>query len=293
MKYNNVEIIRADEMGFCSGVQDAVKLAEKLCQEYSYTNIFMLGMLVHNEQVIKDLNDIGIKIISEEQVTTKEINVKKTDVVIVRAHGTTKEIYMLLEETGAKIYDAACVFVKRIRRIMEKKIKDGFEIIFLGDKNHPEVKGIISHGDNIKVFSNVKSLEEAKLNKNKKYFFMAQTTLNIMLYNEIKSYIENNFKNSQIGNTICGATHVRQKAVEKLAKETDLVLVVGGRNSSNTKKLYEISKLYNHNSYLIEDYRELHMIDFGDFNKIGITAGASTPEKSIIEIERIIKGEVL
>jgi 4-hydroxy-3-methylbut-2-enyl diphosphate reductase len=122
---------------------------------------------------------------------------------------------------------------------------------------------------------------------------MAKTTLSKIVYNEIKSYIDKEFLNSKIGNTICGATYVRQEAVEELAKKTDIVLIVGGKNSSNTKKLYEISKKINERSYLLENYKDFDKNWLKDAERVGITAGASTPEKSIREIERIIKGEVL
>ncbi len=293
MRSSILEIIRAEKMGFCFGVQDAVDLSELNSKKYKGKKIYMLGMLVHNEQVIKDLNEQGISIITEEEVLENKVDLDKDTVVIVRAHGTIKKIYEILYASEAIIYDAACVFVKRIRKLLEEKIKDNFKIIFIGDKNHPEVKGIISHGSNILVFSNLEELKEAQLDIDERYYFMAQTTLNKDVYNDIKLYIEKNYLNSQIGNTICGATYVRQKAVEKLAKETDVVLIVGGKTSSNTRKLYEIAKQYNENAYKIETYKELNLEWLSGYKRIGITAGASTPEKSIIEIERIIKGEVL
>jgi 4-hydroxy-3-methylbut-2-enyl diphosphate reductase len=288
-----LEIIRAKKMGFCSGVDEAVNLAHKLCSEFEDRNIYMVGMLVHNKEVIAHLNSIGIEIVEEKDILEGKINFKKEDVVIVRAHGTIKEIYRILEESEAKIYDAACIFVKRIRNLMKKEIEEGYEIIFLGDKNHPEVKGIISHGKNIKVFADLDELKKSELDKEGKYFFMAQTTLSKIVYNEIKSYIDKEFLNSKIGNTICGATYVRQEAVEELAKKTDIVLIVGGKNSSNTKKLYEISKKINERSYLLENYKDFDKNWLKDAERVGITAGASTPEKSIREIERIIKGEIL
>lgn len=279
-------------MGFCQGVREAVNLAELTSENNKNSNIYMLGMLVHNQQVIDDLAEMGIKILEEEDVLNGNINFTKDDIVIVRAHGTIKEIYEILEKSQASIHDAACIFVKRIRKLMKKKIEEGYDIIFIGDKNHPEVRGIISHGKEIKVFSDLDALEKSELNRDGKYYFMAQTTLNKNIYNEIKSYIEINFLNSAIGDTICGATYVRQRAVEELAKETEVMLIVGGKKSSNTKKLYEISKKYNNNSYLLENYKDLDMEWLDGVESVGITAGASTPEKSIIEIERIIKGEV-
>ena len=280
-------------MGFCLGVEEAVTLAHRVAEENPNKNIYILGMLVHNKEVISELQTSGIKTMSEEDFISGVFNFKEEDIVILRAHGSTKSIFEKLLEQKVQIYDAACIFVKRIRNLLLKKMEEGYEILFIGDSEHPEVKGIISYGKNIKVFENLEKLKESSINKNGKFYFLTQTTFNKYVFNEIKNYIKENFKNADIGLTICGATYERQIAVEKLAMNSDVLLIVGGKTSSNTKKLYQIAMKINPNSYLIENKDDLNIEWLKGKEKIGITAGASTPERSIIEIEQKIKGEVL
>ena len=280
-------------MGFCLGVEEAVTLAYRVAKENPKKNIYILGMLVHNKEVIFDLQSAGIKTVSEEEFVNGLFSFAKDDIVILRAHGSTKAIYEKLLEQKVQIYDAACIFVKRIRNLLLKKMEEGYEILFIGDSEHPEVKGIISYGNKIKVFENLEKLKESDIDKNGKFYFLTQTTFNKYVFNDIKNYIKDNFKNADIGLTICGATYERQIAVEKLAMNSDVILIVGGKTSSNTKKLYQIAIKLNPNSYLLENKDDLNIEWLKGKEKIGITAGASTPEKSIVEIEQKIKGEVL
>lgn len=280
-------------MGFCLGVEQAVDLAKQISLENTNKHIYILGELVHNKEVIKELEELNIKTIDEKKFERDEYTFEKDDIVILRAHGSTKFIYDKLIEQEVVIHDAACIFVKRIRNLLLQKMDEGYEILFIGDKEHPEVKGIISYGKDIKVFENLDILKKSNLDRYKKYYFLTQTTFNKYIFYDIKEYIKENFPKSDVGLTICGATYERQISVEKLAKETDLVIIVGGKNSSNTKKLYQIAVNLNPNTYLVETKEDLDMNWLIGKEKIGITAGASTPEKSIIEIERKIKGDVL
>ncbi len=289
-----MEIIRADKMGFCFGVKEAVELAHELARDNSGKRIYMLGMLVHNEQVIEVLKKLKIKIITEKEVLeTDGETLKKNDIVVIRAHGTTKQLYDILEKKEVTIYDAACIFVKKARKLLVEKQREGKDIIFIGDKDHPEVKGIISFGKDVQVFLNFDELKKANIDSSKRYFLLAQTTLNKNIFEDIEKYVSLNYPNIEIGNTICGATYERQKAVEKLALEVDVVLVVGGKNSSNTKKLFNIAREINPRSYLIQTKNEIELSWLKGIKKVGITAGASTPEESIIEIENSIREEVL
>lgn len=285
-------IKRAEKMGFCLGVKAAVELAEDLAMKKGTEHLYMLGMIVHNKRVINDLKNIGINFIDEKELLDGKIKLSKDDVVIVRAHGTIKRIYDIIDESKAKVYDAACTFVKRIRNLLIEMESKGYKIIFIGDENHPEVKGIISHGSDIKVYRDLKEVTDAKLDSNIKYCFLAQTTLNKNLYKEVKDYVETSLTGSVVMDTICGATFVRQKAIEELAVEAEAVIIVGGKNSSNTKKLYQIASTINENSFWVENASELDIDKLRKFNFIGITAGASTPEKSIVEIEKTLKEEL-
>ena len=286
------EIIRAKEMGFCFGVKEAVELAEKLAETKKNHKIYMLGMLVHNEHVINKLTDQGVEILDEKTLLEDNDRLVEGDIVIVRAHGTIKSVYEKLVERKVEVYDAACVFVTSIRKTLQEKEKEGYEIIFLGDLDHPEVKGIVSFGKRVNNIRGLDDLKAFEIDGSKKYALLTQTTFNKNKFQEVKKYIESNYHNIDIFDKICGATYVRQKAVEELAKEVDLLLVVGGKNSSNTKKLYEISKKINLKTYLIQDENSINGEWFSGAKKVGITAGASTPEEVIIKIENIIRGTI-
>lgn len=283
-----MEIIRAEKMGFCFGVQEAIKIAEERIEKSNGSKIYILGMLVHNKEVMNALKQKDIEIVEENEIDT----LKRGDIVVVRAHGTTKLIYEQLEKKGVVIYDAACVFVKKSRKVISEMEEKGYDTIFIGDKNHPEVVGIVSYAKNVNIFSDIEELKKFNPEKDKKYFVLAQTTLNKNLFLEIKNYLLENYENIEFADTICGATYERQRAVEKLAENVDVLLIVGGYNSSNTKKLYNIGKEINKNSYLIETKEDLKAEWLLNKEKIGITAGASTPEKSIIEIENFIREEI-
>lgn len=278
-------------MGFCFGVAGAINLCEKIFNEKnSEGNIYILGMLVHNKNVTSDMEKKGFITLSEEDLKSGKIKLDKKDTIIIRAHGTTKEIYDILEKEKVKVYDATCVFVERIRKALIEAEEEGKKIIFIGDKNHPEVRGIVSFGKNVSIVNSFKEFKELSIKDDEEYCLLTQTTLNKEVFFEIKDYIVENYRNIHIFSKICGATYERQKAVEKLAKETDIVIIVGDRASSNSKKLYEISKEINERSYLIQDKTELEKDWFHNVENIGITAGASTPEKIILEIENEIRG---
>ena len=286
-----MEIKRAEKMGFCFGVAGAINLCNKVVSEKKFEGrLFILGMLVHNKNVTSDMEKKGFITLSEEDLKEGKINLQKKDTVIIRAHGTTKEIYDILEKEKVKIYDATCVFVERIRKALVEAEKSGKKIIFIGDKYHPEVKGIVSFGNDVSIVNSFEEFTELSIDSEKEYCLLTQTTLNKELFFRIKDYIEENYKNVEIFSKICGATYERQKAVEKLAKEVEIVLIVGDNKSSNSKKLYEISKNINKKSYLIQDKTELNSSWFNNVEKIGITAGASTPEEIILEIEKEIRG---
>lgn len=289
---NDFKILRAEKMGFCFGVKEAIKTVEEAMLE-NQGKIYILGMLVHNQQVIEGILKKGVIIIDEKDILEDKIKLNEEDSVIIRAHGTIKKIMDILESKKVKMYDAACIFVKKSRKILSDKEKENYKIIFIGDRFHPEVIGIISYGKNIKVVSDLEELIDYTSNtKEEKYFVLAQTTLNKNKYEKIKKFVKENLKNSEIYDTICGATYERQKAVEKLSNKVDIMLIIGGKNSSNTKKLYNISKEINNETYHIETDIELKKEWFCNKNVIGIAAGASTPEESIIQIEKKIKEEL-
>lgn len=287
-----MEIIRAKHMGFCFGVAGAIKMCYKVSSDEKNRGkrIYILGMLVHNEHVVSELSKQGFKIVEERDILAGKDELQKGDIVIIRAHGTSERIFQLLKEKEVEIYDATCIFVTQIRKTLVDMESQGYDIIFIGDKEHPEVKGIISFGKRVSVCSDLDELKELEIDPNKEYCLLTQTTLNKKKLEKIKSYLENTHQNVKILDKVCGATQVRQEAVEELAKQVDMLIVVGGKTSSNTKKLYDISMSFNPNTYLIQDENDLRKEWFEGKKKIGITAGASTPEEIVIKIENQIRG---
>lgn len=283
-----MEIIRAKHMGFCFGVLEAINICNSLADIKGRK--FILGMLVHNSHVVEDMKNKGFNIIAEEDLLTEKDSLQEDDIVIIRAHGTSKQVYEKLEKRKVKIYDATCIFVSKIRQEVELANNEGYRILFVGDKNHPEVKGIISFTEKINIFETLEEAKNIKINENEKYLLSTQTTLNKKKFEEIKNFFQKTYKNIKIFDKICGATTVRQKSVEDLAKKVDIILIVGDRKSSNTRKLYEISSKLNKETYLIEDASELDLTLLSNKEKIGITAGASTPEEIIKKIENKIRG---
>jgi|GEM_PF-124336 len=287
-----MEIIRSEHMGLCFGVSAAINTCYDVIKHASNEKkkIYILGMLVHNEFVVNQLNHAGFLTITEEELLNNEDSLDTQDIVIIRAHGTTKEIYNILDKKGVKVYDATCIFVSKTRNALIEMEEKKHKILFIGDKEHPEVKGIISFGNNIEVYRDLEELKKASLDNKEKYTVLTQTTLNKKIFEEIDKYLKNNFRNINIFDKICGATQVRQQAAEALAQKVEVVLVVGGKNSSNTKKLYDIAAKINTNTYLMQDENDLNPEWFHRKNKIGVTSGASTPEEIIINIEKKLRG---
>ena len=283
-----MEIIRAKYMGFCFGVLEAINVCNSLVEEKGKK--YILGMLVHNKQVVEDMQRKGFKLVTEEELLQDVDSLKENDIVVIRAHGTSKKVHEKLKERKVKVFDATCIFVNKIRQEIEIANEKGYSILFMGDRNHPEVKGIISFADDIQIFESYEEATKLKIDLDKTYLLSTQTTLNKRKFEEVKKFFKENYKNVIIFDKICGATAVRQKAVEDLAVKVELMIVVGDTKSSNTKKLYEISKKLNDNTYLIENEEQLNLDIFSGKKVVGITAGASTPEETIMNIEKKIRG---
>lgn len=283
-----MEIIRAKYMGFCFGVLEAINVCNSLVEEKGKK--YILGMLVHNKQVVEDMQRKGFKLVTEEELLQDVDSLEENDIVVIRAHGTSKKVHEKLKERKVKVFDATCIFVNKIRQEIEIANEKGYSILFMGDRNHPEVKGVISFADDIQIFESYEEATRLKIDLDKTYLLSTQTTLNKRKFEEVKKFFKENYKNVIIFDKICGATAVRQKAVEDLAVKVELMIVVGDTKSSNTKKLYEISKKLNDNTYLIENEEQLNLDIFSGKKVVGITAGASTPEETIMNIEKKIRG---
>lgn len=283
-----MEIIIGKTAGFCFGVANAVNKTSKLLDKNN--NIYCLGELVHNKQVTEELEEKGLEIIDN-------IN-DANGSVIIRAHGVCKSIYDGAKEMGLKIEDLTCPKVLKIHNIAEEYSKKGYYIFLIGNSSHPETIGTISYcGENSSVIEKEEDLQKAldKFYKSgvKRLFVLVQTTFSLEKFNNITNLIKENIENRkeielEIKNTICDATRLRQQETKEIAKKVDMMIIIGGKNSSNTKKLYEISKKYCKNCILVETYKEIEPKKIVKSYKIGIMAGASTPQKSIDLVVEIL-----
>ncbi len=280
----------AKSAGFCFGVDRAVRMVYSELE--NNTKVATLGPIIHNQDVVNDMQRKGARIIN----SVDEINEGET--VVIRSHGVGKEVYDQIAAKGNRMLDATCPFVARIHKIVAEKTAEGYFILIAGDASHPEVQGIVGHCDqNHLVFKDnfeLKDFFEKKYtNLKKKLAIVAQTTYNIVVWGECLNVIPKDDPDIVIFDTICNATDTRQSDAAELAKNSDLMLVVGGRHSSNTVKLYEVCSRYC-KTYHIENSDELRNLKLPAADKIGITAGASTPAYIIKEVQtKMAENEIL
>ena len=277
-----MEIIVGKTAGFCGGVRNSVTKALAFTKENQ--NVFCLGELVHNKTVVDNLKSYGLKNIDNLN------DMKKGAKVILRAHGVAKEIYEEAKMKGIELYDLTCPKVIKVHELATDYKNNGYFIILIATPNHPETLGTISFcGENSAIVGSFEDIDESiiklKNSQIKKVAIIAQTTFKVSLFEDICASLKEKLPDYEltIDNMICKATDIRQAETKKLASLVPCMIVIGGKNSSNTKKLYEISSKYCENTYLIETANELND-DFEKYDKIGIMAGASTPKESIDEV---------
>lgn len=271
------EVIRAENSGFCFGVRQAIeKTEEQVRLNTAGKKIYTCGPLIHNKLVTDDLESKGVFILDDLDSATTE------DILIVRSHGEGKPFWDTIKERGLTVIDATCPFVSKIHSLVEEASKGDYNVVIVGDKNHPEVKGI--KGWSHKNVITVNSKEEAAMVEKDNLFIVCQTTIKKELLDSIIEVFEEKEKTYVVKNTICNATASRQKNCMELAAKSDAMIVIGGRNSSNTQKLYEIAKKYCPNTFFVEKISDLPLHQLTKCNKIGVAAGASTPECVIKEV---------
>ncbi|MDY4692696.1 MAG: 4-hydroxy-3-methylbut-2-enyl diphosphate reductase [Blautia sp.] len=280
----------AETAGFCFGVKRAVDKVYELIRTENRP-IYTLGPVIHNEEVVSDLASRGVRVLREE-----EIDAARDGILVIRSHGVGQKIYQELEKKGISYVDMTCPFVLKIHRIVEKESSKGRHVIIIGDKDHPEVQGICGWCKRpCTVIKNREEAEEFVPPSQTQFSIVSQTTFN---YNKFKDIVEilckkrydNNVLNIlNILNTICNATEERQKEAKNIAGEVDTMLVVGGRHSSNTQKLFEICKKECGNTYYIQTPVDLDSEMFQCSSYVGITAGASTPKKIIEEVQEHVR----
>ena len=280
-----MEVTVAKSAGFCFGVKRAV---EQVYEQIEKGNgpIYTYGPIIHNEEVVRDLEEKGVRVID----TKEELSALSKGVVIIRSHGVGREIYEILEHNGITVVDATCPFVKKIHRIVKEQGEEGRRVIIVGDESHPEVQGIKGWGnDDTLVIKTAEELERLPLRDGERLCVVAQTTFN---YNKFKDIVEKISKTRYdilVLNTICNATQERQVEAKQIASEVDAMIVIGGKNSSNTQKLFEICRRECKNTYYIQTLSDLKPEKAGSVRSVGITAGASTPNQIIEEVHTNVR----
>lgn len=278
-----MEIIVGKNSGFCYGVKNAVLHTKELLKKEK--KLYCLGEIVHNANVVKELEASGLNIINQIEDAQNQ--------VIIRAHGIPKETYKKAKDLNIKLIDYTCPNVLKIHKLAEDYEQKGFYIFLVGIKTHPETIGTISYcGNNSSLIESIDDIENAvaKFQKTniKKLLILVQTTFSLekfnIFVNEIKTQLNDTDIDIQIKNTICNVTRIRQQEAYEISKNVEYMIIIGGKNSSNTKKLYDISKENCTNSVMVENKNELDFKEIKKYNKIGILAGASTPQECIDEI---------
>lgn len=274
--------------GFCGGVINSVTKTKKALDEYS--KLYCLGELVHNRQVVDSLKEKGLIVIDSLSEVEDYSN------VIIRAHGVAKEVYDEAAKRNIHLIDLTCPKVLKIHEQIREYYNNGYFIILVGNKQHPEVIGTISNcRDNSCVIENLEEVENIVSFIKKKDFqkiaIFFQTTYSVSLAEKIINTFQSQLEDREllIKNTICNATSLRQEECWKMSQEKDCMIIIGGRNSSNTKKLYEVASTYCKDAYIVETASELDKDMLSKFQNIGIMAGASTPVESIQEVVELLE----
>ena len=281
-----MEIRVAKTAGFCFGVKRAVDMVyEQIAQGESVTTY---GPIIHNEAVVADLAARGVRIAD----TREELENLTGGSVVIRSHGAPKAVYDLLAAKGLNVVDATCPFVKKIHCIVREQCDAGMRVLIIGDPAHPEVQGIRGWGDADTVAAdNIDDIVRALPYKDKPAAVVAQTTFNLLKFQEIVAEMRSMGYDLKSFNTICSATRERQQETAELASVSDMMVVIGSPNSSNTRKLYDISKQRCDRTFFVSSADELKGREFPQAEKIGITAGASAPDNIIAEVSNYVRSK--
>ncbi len=278
------KIVIAEHSGFCFGVKRAMNMISDVSTEYKNMPICTLGPIIHNPQAVEKLRNSGINVI-------ENINEIDKGVIILRTHGVEKNLMHKLENKEITVIDATCPFVRRAQEYVVKLHKEGYPVFVIGEKNHPEVKALKSQAkNNVTVIQNESDLKNIEKSKNTKIGVISQTTQDLAHYKEMVMMIFDYYKEIRIFNTICNATSQIQKSAVELAKKVDVMFIIGGYNSANTKRLYELCKRIHSRTYHIETEKNIDVSIISDSTKvIGIAAGASTPDWIIENVKNYLK----
>lgn len=287
-----MEVLLAKTAGFCFGVKRAVETVYEQIEKQNKAEgglpIYTYGPIIHNEQVVRDLEEKGVRVLEGRE----ELEALEEGIVIIRSHGIGRDICRLIEEKGLICVDATCPFVKRIHNIVEKESRAGKQIVIIGNPGHPEVEGIRGWCETPAVV--VESEEEIRnlqFPADKEVCVVSQTTFNHNKFKDLVEILDNTEYNVSVVDTICNATEERQAEAREIAALADVMIVVGGAHSSNTRKLYEICSKECEQTCFIQTLEDLNLKVSESVRLIGITAGASTPNNIIEEVQTHVRNE--
>ena len=290
-------ILIADNAGFCFGVKRAMNMAWNELDKSDRVAIYALGPLIHNKQAVAKYEERGMLTVDtieeiekiESEKARQGIKTSKDREMIIRSHGVSKSVYDEAKLKDIPIIDTTCPFVRKIHYLANKCFEEGKQLIVIGDKNHPEIIGINGWSSHSAIIAkNLEELRNISFDTNKDYFIVAQTTMNEKEFDAIIDYIRSLDIKFEVENTICSATRVRQESARELAHKVDLMIVIGGRHSSNTQKLVKICQDIV-DTFSIETKEDLDRNLLDKYHTIGITAGASTPDWIIEEVINFLK----
>jgi len=276
-----MKVIVAKSAGFCYGVRRALELVEKTVASHRNA-VFTLGPLIHNPQAIARLEEAGVRSVSNLD------DVPAKSVIVMPTHGVPRDVVTHAKKLGLIVVDATCPYVRKVHRLAEDLVRDGYQIIVLGDRHHSEVRGILSRaGDNAIAISGTEELRDIELGEH--VGILAQTTQSVERYKQVVAAVSEKIKDVRASNTICSATLERQRDALALTEHADVVVVVGGRNSANTRRLAEICERTNVPTYQVEVKEEIDPAWLTNARIVGVTAGASTPDWIISSVvERLL-----
>ena len=278
-----MEVILAKSAGFCFGVKRAVETVYQQVEKGGH--IYTYGPIIHNEAVVRDLEEKGVSVIKDTDLDRLE-----DGTVIIRSHGVPREVCGRIEKQGLTCVDATCPFVKRIHTIVEQESRAGKQIIIIGNPGHPEVEGIMGWSETPAiVIESEKEAQNLDCPPGKDICLVSQTTFNYNKFQELVEIIQKKGYNISVANTICNATEERQAEAKLIASQVDAMIVIGGTHSSNTAKLYEICRRECENTCFIQTLDDLQL-DFPEsVFRVGVTAGASTPNNIIEEVQNYVR----
>ena len=281
-----MEIKVAKTAGFCFGVKRAVETVYDQVEKEKGKQIYTYGPIIHNDEVVKDMQKRGVKVIQTEE----ELENLENGVVIIRSHGVPKRIYDKLAEKNIMCVDATCPFVKKIHNIVKRESEAGSQIVIIGNNEHPEVEGIKGWSTSpVTVIQTMEDVNNFEPDRSGKVCIVSQTTFNYKKFEELVEIISKKRYDISVLNTICNATTERQTEARSIAEGVDAMIVIGDKHSSNTQKLFEICDKACNNTYYIQTLDDLDLNQLGSAKTVGITAGASTPNNIIEEVQNNVR----